>query len=103
MKTEVFENTNIIIGENAQENWDLLDKNENYLWFHLKSFPSCHIILETEEPTKEMIVKAASLCKLHTKYRNIPNLKINYIHSSIIVSLYEMIQRINTFIKYKRV
>lgn len=78
MKTEVFEDTNIIIGENAQENWDLLDKNENYLWFHLKSFPSCHIILETEEPTKEMIVKAASLCKLHTKYRNIPNLKINY-------------------------
>ena len=25
-----------------------------------------------------MIVSAASLCKLHTKYRNIPNLKINY-------------------------
>lgn len=78
MKTELFEDTNIIIGENAQENWDLLDKNENYLWFHLKSFPSCHVILETEEPTKEMIVSAASLCKLHTKYRNIPNLKINY-------------------------
>ena len=78
MKTEVFENTNILIGENAQENWDLLNYNENYLWFHLKSFPSCHVVIENEEPSKEHIIKAASFCKLNTKYRNIPNLKINY-------------------------
>ena len=32
MKTEIFENTNIIIGENAQENW-ITRKNENYYIF----------------------------------------------------------------------
>ena len=69
----------IAIGENAKENWALIDASEaEWWWFHLKSFHSCHVILESEEPTKEMIIKAASLCKLYTKYRNIPNLKINY-------------------------
>lgn len=76
---EELENIKIKIGENAQENWDLVDSsNENWYWFHLKSFPSCHVILETENPTAEQLVYAAEMCKKYTKYRNLKNLKVSY-------------------------
>ena len=70
MKTIDFENSKIIIGQNAKENWDLLDNNENFLWFHLKSFPSCHVIILNENPNETTIQKAAELCKENTKYKN---------------------------------
>jgi predicted ribosome quality control (RQC) complex YloA/Tae2 family protein len=47
MKTIIYNNIPIIIGKNAQENWDLLSKNPNFTWLHLKSFPSCHVIIES--------------------------------------------------------
>ena len=78
MKTIDFENSKIIIGQNAKENWDLLDNNENFLWFHLKSFPSCHVIILNENPDETTIQKAAELCKENTKYKSLKNIKINY-------------------------
>jgi len=78
MKTIDFENSKIIIGQNAKENWDLLDNNENFLWFHLKSFPSCHVIILNENPNETTIQKAAELCKENTKYKSLKNIKINY-------------------------
>lgn len=79
MKTEIFEETIIKIGENAQENWDLIDNsNENYTWMHLNSFPSCHIVIENENPSNELLLEGARLCKDNTKYRNLKNLKICY-------------------------
>lgn len=69
---------NIHVGENAEENWNLLDMNSEYLWFHLKSFPSCHVVVENINPSSDVIQYAASICKSHTKYRNLKNLKINY-------------------------
>ena len=79
MKLANFEGSQIKIGKNAQENWDLLDSsNPSYVWFHLKSFPSCFVIIENEEPSNELIQHAAELCKSNTKYRNLNNLKINF-------------------------
>lgn len=79
MKNEIFEETCIKIGESAQENWDLIDSsNENYIWVHLNSFPSCHIVIENENPSIELLLQGARLCKEHTKYRNLKNLKICY-------------------------
>ena len=78
MKTIDFENSKIIIGQNAKENWDLLDNNENFLWFHLKSFPSCHVIILNENPKETTIQKAAELCKENTKYKSLKNIKVNY-------------------------
>ena len=78
MKTIDFENSKIIIGQNAKENWDLLDNNENFLWFHLKSFPSCHVIILNENPNETTIQKAAELCKENTKYKSLKNIKVNY-------------------------
>ena len=78
MKTIDFENSKIIIGQNAKENWDLLDNNDNFLWFHLKSFPSCHVIILNENPDETTIQKAAELCKENTKYKSLKNIKVNY-------------------------
>jgi predicted ribosome quality control (RQC) complex YloA/Tae2 family protein len=80
MKTITYNDINIIVGQNSKENWSLLDTNENYLWFHLRSFPSCFVIIEDEDPDNLTVLEAATICKEHTKYRNLKNLKINYTH-----------------------
>tara|TARA_X000001036_G_C20586704_1_gene769045 strand:- start:274 stop:624 length:351 start_codon:yes stop_codon:yes gene_type:complete len=72
----------IIVGQNGQDNWDILDasKNENgyFWWFHLKSFPSSHVIVKVEKMTKELLVYAAELCKNSTKYKNLKKIYVNY-------------------------
>jgi predicted ribosome quality control (RQC) complex YloA/Tae2 family protein len=72
------EETIIKIGSNAKENWTLVDSDDNYTWLHLNSYPSCHVVIETDDPTQEEIIFAAQLCKENTKYRNLRNLKICY-------------------------
>ena len=80
MKEIQLKQENLIkIGENAKENWALIDASEpEWWWFHLKSFPSSHVVLETSEPTSEELIAAATWCKDTTKYRNLKNLKISY-------------------------
>ena len=60
MKTIIFENecntVTFKIGKNSKENWELLNENKNYLWFHLSSFPSCYVICCFENPTDKMIL-----------------------------------------------
>lgn len=80
MKTIIYNGINIIVGQNAQENWDLLNNNEQYIWFHLRSFPSCFVVIEHEYPDNLTILEAARICKENTKYRNLKNLKVNYTH-----------------------
>tara|TARA_B100000524_G_C23357554_1_gene264483 strand:- start:142 stop:462 length:321 start_codon:yes stop_codon:yes gene_type:complete len=78
MKEVIIDEVSFKVGQNAQENWDLLSLNENYMWFHLKSFPSCHVILEKEDVSNEDIINGANLCLQNTKYRNLKNIKVNY-------------------------
>lgn len=69
------------VGANADENWKLLSASKpHHLFFHLSSFPSCYVILECNESIPEVdIIKAvAEQCKKHTKYKNIPNIKVDY-------------------------
>ena len=56
----------------------MLRTNKNFIWMHLHSFPSGYIIIESENPTHEILELAGNLCKSHTKYKNIKNLKICY-------------------------
>ena len=60
MKTTTVNDIDYKIGQNAQENWDLLNLDENYTWFHLKSFPSCHVIIEKIEPNYDEILEVES-------------------------------------------
>ena len=78
MKTVKFNEVEIIVGQNCQENWDLIDKMSESVWLHLKSFPSCHVFIKKSDPDIITIEYAANLCKENTKYKNLPNIKVNY-------------------------
>ena len=83
MKNILYNDTEIIIGQNSKENWDILDKySSNSCWFHLKSFPSCFVIVNTIDINNDIIKYAAELCKQNTKYRNVRNIKVTYTNTS---------------------
>ena len=77
MKTLLIENIICKIGEN----WKIFDEaKEEHLFFHLSSFPSCYVILETTfgYPSDDVIKSAATVCLKNTKYRNLKNIKVDY-------------------------
>lgn len=88
MKTFTFENIKFILGQNAQENWDILEEakkiNNKYIWFHLNSFPSSFVIMYSsldelnDISLSNYLIYGANLCKIHSKYRNLKDLKICY-------------------------
>ena len=92
MKDSNFKNINFYIGKTAQENWDLLDTstkiNNDYIWFHLNSFPSCYVImystikdlesLYSPNEVQEFLNYGANLCKENSKYSYLNDLKILY-------------------------
>ncbi len=88
MKTITFNNINYVIGQNAQENWNILEQanniNSNYIWFHLNSFPSCYVIMYStlndlnDNSYNEYLNYGAELCKNNSKYKNMKNIKICY-------------------------
>lgn len=78
MKTDEYNNNKIIIGQTAEENWNIIDFECDYIWLHLNSFPSCHVIIENDNPDEDTLTYAAELCKNNTKYRNLKNLKVCY-------------------------
>ena len=77
------------IGNNCSENWQLLDNSkEHHIFFHLSHFPSCYVILQYEidkEVDIKIIEKAALQCKLHTKYKNLKNIRVDYTNISNVV------------------
>lgn len=88
MKVISFYNYEIIIGQNARENWDIFTNADDFdLWFHLDDVPSCHIIVReklksTEKIDLEKVVQEAKkYCLQYSKkgkkvmYTTISNLK----------------------------
>lgn len=78
MKTETvyFSNLGIsidyIIGQNASENFDIIDKaNSSDLWFHAKDYSSAHVIATNvdkinKKNLKHIIKRGGLLCKQYT-------------------------------------
>lgn len=89
MRQIEYENYIFYIGQNAKENWELLDKfykiNDEYIWFHLNSFPSPYVIVNTtindlskNSNINEVLLFGSQLCKHYSKYKFLSNLKIIY-------------------------
>ena len=69
------------VGKNAQDNWRIINESDDeWLWFHLNSFPSCHVIIKSCNPSTEEILEAARICKRNSKYKNVRNIKVVYTH-----------------------
>ncbi len=76
MKIYECENILIKIGQNAKENTHLVqESNVNYVWIHLQSFASGHVIIECEEPSKTVLACGMKLCLDGTKQKNMKNVK----------------------------
>lgn len=76
-------NLDIYVGENAQDNWNIIDiSSQNDIWFHLDNKPSSHVILCIPESNnkinKQTILYCASICKQHSKFSNHKNIPIIY-------------------------
>jgi len=82
MKIVFVNNFTILIGNSASENWLLLEQaNPNDYLFHLSSFPSCYIILKNNLEYKidyDIFLECCKICKANTKFKNIPNLYVDY-------------------------
>ena len=91
MKTFEFENIKFLLGQNAEENWNILEEaqkiNSDYIWFHLNSFPSSYVIMystieeiknKSENNIDDFLNFGANLCKENSKYKYLKNLKIIY-------------------------
>lgn len=88
MKIFDYENIQYNLGQTAKENWELLDalkeENNEYIWFHLNSFPSPYVIMKKnlseipEQSRQSYLLYGATLCRDNTKYRDLRDLKICY-------------------------
>ena len=85
MKTLYIEGDNetsptpILIGENKEENDFLLKTSEkSHFWFHLDSFPSCHLVFKGKNISHNEIVFCAKKCLEHTKYKNMKGVYVCY-------------------------
>ena len=75
------------IGENAQDNWDIIKiakkENQNYVWFHLHSLPSAHVIIcksykemKNDGDWKYNKKIAARFITQNSKYKNLQKIKV---------------------------
>lgn len=79
MKKGYIQNFQYILGNSAEENWEILDLSQEYhILFHLQSFPSCYLILNCDNPNLEIIKKCAEICLENTKYKNLKNVYVDY-------------------------
>ena len=72
----------ITIGKNAMDNWNIIDNAESDdMWFHLENMPSSHVIIhmcDKQIIPKDLIYKAAILCKKHSKSNKVNNVHVIY-------------------------
>lgn len=74
------------IGENAQDNFDMLDIcKPNDLWFHVHKESSCHVIAIMPPDIKynrnqisKIVTQGALCCKEHSKQKSGKDLEICY-------------------------
>ena len=87
MKVLVFQcegkEYNIRIGTNKQDNWDLLDTSvKTDIWFHVNGGPSAYVILQNDQPIKniprQVIKRCACLCKSNSSSKSIKKCDIIY-------------------------
>ncbi len=64
MKLVVYNNINFKIGENAEDNWKIIQSaNKDYYWVHADGVSSAHIIIEIDIALQDEIKFACIKCK----------------------------------------
>lgn len=78
MKNILYNEINIRVGQNAKEN-DYLVRNSHpeFTWIHLKSYPSGHVIVETQSINDELLNYASKLCLQGTKQKKMKDICVS--------------------------
>ena len=76
MKVFEYSGVSVKLGQNARENTQLIvESNPNYIWIHLESFPSGHVVIQCEEPSNDILTYAMNVCLEGTRQKNMKNVK----------------------------
>ena len=80
MKEVFYKDTRIIAGNDVKDNAKLLDdyNHTDFIFVHLKSYPSSHVVVKHNNPDEEILMFAANLCKTFSKYKYLKGLKAIY-------------------------
>lgn len=101
----IFENNiyKISIGENAQDNSNLIDLSEsNDIWFHTSYYSSSHIVVSNNNSLKlpkQVITRCACICKAHSKAKSLKKVEIIYTPISNLTKTKVVGQVISTNVK----
>ncbi len=70
----------ILVGRNNIQNDRLTLKQarKNHTWLHTKNIHGSHVIIESENPTDEVIYYAATLAKKHSKAKDSSKVEVDY-------------------------
>lgn len=82
----IKENIEFLIGENAQDNFDVIDASDpEDIWFHLTELPSCHIVAKipfydnyNRKQIHKIVVQGADICKQHSKFKSQKKVQVTY-------------------------
>ena len=87
MKKFTEDDCTIYVGENATENFEVIDiakQSKNALWFHVRDIPSGHVVIipndPNETPSKKSIKLAAEYTKQQSKLKHVHKLTIQYLN-----------------------
>ena len=80
MKELTHDGLRILVGKDVKDNMSLLKSynNTDYIFVHLKSFSSPHVVIMSNNPTDDTIQFASQACKQESKYRYIKGVKAIY-------------------------
>ena len=71
--------TEIFVGKNNLQNEQLVRTSDpNATWLHAKGIPSSHVILNSEEPSREELALAAKICAFHSEASASENVPVDY-------------------------
>ena len=77
MKTFTVEEIGIILGENANENEQVINESHpDFIWLHLDKFPSGHVVIQSNVVSQQILQIAAQKCLENTKYKNLKNISV---------------------------
>jgi hypothetical protein len=80
MKEFTYNDIIYSIGENAKDNWDVLDKaHQDWTIIHLNKLPSPYVIIHDDNPSTAALYYGAQLCRQYTKY----NMKMNVMYTKV--------------------
>lgn len=78
--TYEYNGVRILVGRNNIQNDKLTLKQarKNHTWLHTKNIHGSHVIIESENPTDEVLYYAATLAKKHSKAKESSKVEVDY-------------------------